>query len=53
METLAFWAFVLSFFLFFEITSERERRKWFYDFVTAVALIGATGFLWELVTSRL
>lgn len=53
METLAFWAFALSFFLFFEITTERERRKWFYDFITAVALVGATGFLWELISPLL
>lgn len=53
METLIFWLGVIAFFLFFEITTERERRKWFYDFITAVALLGATGFIWEQLTSLL
>ena len=53
METIIFWLGVIAFFVFFEITTERERRKWFYDFITAVALLGATGFIWEQITSLL
>ena len=53
MESLIFWLGVIAFFVFFEITTERERRKWLYDFLTAVALLGATGFVWEQITARL
>ena len=53
VETLVFWLGVIAFFVFFEVTTERERRKWFYDFLTAVALLGATGFVWEQLTGRL
>lgn len=53
MESLIFWLGVIAFFVFFEITTERERRKWFYDFITAVALLGATGFVWEQISAVL
>lgn len=50
METLLFWSGVFCFWLFFHLTTANQRERLFYRALTAVALVGATGFVWELVT---
>lgn len=50
METLLFWLGVFCFWLYFHLTTANQRERWFYHVVTAVTLIGATGFLYELLT---
>ncbi len=50
METLAFWALVLLFWLYFELTTANQREQWFYNFLLATALVGAVGFVWDTIS---
>lgn len=47
MEVIAFWAGVVIVWLFFRITPAPMRRRWVWDFWSALFLFGAAGLVWS------
>ena len=50
VELVVFWGIVIALWAYWKHTTEGQRAQHLWKFWTVVAIVGALGFAWELVS---